>query len=102
SLGPESHAAAVAAVRSAGGGEANTSLRVWSVTLDDLLSDAPEEFSLEHHTCAFLKVDAEGDDPDVLRGASGLLRNPKLLGAIVEEHRELLELKNHGAQGVAE
>ncbi|CAJ1459332.1 unnamed protein product [Effrenium voratum] len=98
----DAHLAASSAVAAAGGGQVRNSSSVLSISLDVLLRmDGPSEFDLKEHSCAFLKVDAEGDDPEVLKGAAGLLSNPKLIGAMVEEHRELLQLKGHKADAVA-
>eukprot|EP00931_Biecheleriopsis_adriatica_P087821 TRINITY_DN62236_c0_g1_i1.p1 TRINITY_DN62236_c0_g1~~TRINITY_DN62236_c0_g1_i1.p1 ORF type:complete len:286 (+),score=72.68 TRINITY_DN62236_c0_g1_i1:338-1195(+) len=92
-------AAAARMVYEAGGGQVSSpeTLEVPAISLDALLGSTHHlpEFDLQHHSCAFLKVDAEGDDPDVLRGARSLIQSEQLLGVLVEEHKELLALKGH-------
>ncbi len=46
-------------------------------TLDDFFRARPE-------TVNFIKIDTDGTDLDVLRGATELLKSPKLLGLVVE------------------
>merc|ERR1712007_125518 len=87
-----------------GGGGSASGIEVETVTIDELLRKAHSrlgaDFDVASHSCVFMKIDAEGDDPDVLEGASQLLRDNKLLGILVEEHDHMLQLKGHSPRAL--
>ncbi len=60
-------------------GESTPSVEVEMVTLDDIIRDQPIP--------TFLKVDVEGHELEVLKGATTVLASPALLGLLLETFR---------------